>query len=128
MTHAKHRREVRWQITLPLVLGILLCLALSVLSFFAESGTASVWADISLIWLIIPALFFAFIALVILGGLAYGVYYVIKVLPPAMHKVQVFFSTVYLRVKRASDAAASPFIKAQGIAASAKALRRQLRK
>ncbi len=128
MTHAKHRREVRWQITLPFVIGILLCLALSVLSFFAGSGTASVWADISLIWLIIPALFFALIALIILGGLAYAVYYVIKVLPPAMLKVQVFFTTIYAAVKRASDSAASPFIKAQGFAAGAKALRRQLRK
>lgn len=127
LTHAKHRREVRWQITLPFILGLVLCVALSALALFPSAQQTSVLADVSLIWLITPLLFISLIVLAVLGGLVYAVILIIRALPPAARKAQVFLANLQATVKRIADILAEPVIKTQAFSAKVKAFRRNLR-
>ncbi|OQX64097.1 MAG: hypothetical protein B5M51_04295, partial [Anaerolinea sp. 4484_236] len=56
-----HRRQFIWQILAPILIVAILVIAASVFAATRNENQASVWADISLIWLIIPAFFFALI-------------------------------------------------------------------
>ena len=60
-THAAHRKEVGWQITLPLIIGCLLLALLMTGVIWSAAGANPElrrWADISLVWTLLPALFF----------------------------------------------------------------------
>ena len=81
-THAKHRREVFWQIVVPLGVGILFVIALAGGLIVFEVGDASLWADISLIWLIMPVLLMALIPLALLLAMIYLLVIILRDLPP----------------------------------------------
>ena len=127
VTYEKHRREVRWQVTLPFILGLLACLALSVLTFFAGAPASSKLADVSLIWLILPWLLVGLITFAILGGLLYAVIAIIRVLPRYTRQVQVLFDKLHGMVRKAGDAAVEPIFRAQSLSARMRALRRNLK-
>src|SRR4030043_691586 len=84
VTHAKHRREVFWQIILPMLIGLLL--VLTVVSIIIFSGTSSTselsrWADVSMIWLILPSFFIALLFLIILIAFTYLITVVLRLTP-----------------------------------------------
>ena len=58
LTHEKHRREVFWQITIPLVIGLVMILGLAALVIVTavQGGNVSQAADASLVYLIIPVM------------------------------------------------------------------------
>jgi uncharacterized Tic20 family protein len=122
---AAHKRQVLWQITLPFILAILVILGLAVLTVVISLGsgeTASRWADVSLIWLILPTMLFAFIFLVIISALAYLVIKLIGVFPEYTYRVQEFLEKVKARLRAASDTAARPVIQAGGFFAAVRVL------
>jgi hypothetical protein len=128
VTHQKHRQEVLWQITLPLLLGLASVLAaaiLVVIASFQGGEQASVWADISTVWLIIPLLFATLIFLALTAALAFGVTMLLRRLPPYARLVQDFFKTVSYQVRRYSNKAVEPVLKAHGAAAALRSLRRK---
>lgn len=127
VTYEKHRREVRWQVTVPFILGLLACLAVSVLTFFAGSPAASKLADASLIWLILPWLFAGLITFLVLGGLLYAVIAVIRVLPRYTRQAQVLFDRLHGIIRKAGDTAVEPIYRAQSFSAKVRALRRNLK-
>ncbi|MEJ2708752.1 MAG: hypothetical protein P8074_14145 [Anaerolineales bacterium] len=110
-THEAHRREVLWQVMVPLIVGVLVLLALAVLSATGGTEQVSRWGDVSLIWLILPMLLVALIFLVITAGLAYGVIWLVRVLPGYARQLQALFETLAVKVKQVSDLAAEPFIR-----------------
>lgn len=114
------------QITLPFIIGVLVCVALSMLTFFAGSDQASVLADVSIIWLTVPLLFIALLVLVVLGGLLYGVITLIRVLPPAARKAQVFVANLHITVRKLGDSLVAPVIKVQSFTAKIRAMKRSL--
>ena len=80
----KHRKEVNRQIILPMVLVLLVGVGLAVLSGFAATAKnpgVSLWADISLIWLIIPMMFLAIVILAVTVALVYGLNRLLKITP-----------------------------------------------
>jgi hypothetical protein len=121
-THKAHRREVLWQVTVPLIGGVLVLLALAVLSATGGTEQVSRWGDVSLIWLILPMLLVALIFLVITAGLAYGVIWLVRVLPGYARQLQALFETLAVKVKQVSDLAAEPFIRIQSFMAGMQAL------
>lgn len=123
VTQQKHRREVLRQITFPLLIGVLLMLVLCVLPFLGADQTVSRWADISLIWLIIPMLFVAFVFLVLLGAIAYGVIYLIRILPVQMRRLQDLFLTIRTVLHKLTDKMVEPVLKAKSLSAAAGAFR-----
>jgi hypothetical protein len=81
-TQALIRRDVTWQIIAPLALAVVAVLVVAVLLILPVGAPArSVGADVSLIFLIVPAAFFGLVLLALFSGLAYGVYWLLRELP-----------------------------------------------
>ena len=113
-TKSKHRSEVFWQITLPLILGGLLlggaCVLFSIRAF-GQGGDVGVWRDISLIWLILPLMLVSLIPLVILGALGYGITKLLGIAPGYMVQAQNIFKNISAAVENISRKIKVPFDK-----------------
>ncbi len=117
-THAAHKRDVFWQITLPLLAGILLILAaVGAIIFSTLQPVTDVerWADVSLMWLILPALFFAFLFLVVLAALVYGVSFLLHMIPRYALVVQLFFERVKDKAGQLLNASVEPVLRINSI-------------
>lgn len=128
ITHQRHRREVFWQITFPILLVSLALLLLAVMAAGLSSEKASTWADISLIWMIIPTLIFTLLTMVILAALVYLTIKLLHILPFYFFKGHNWFLLVNLRVGRVTDGLAEPFVRLRAWKAGAGALGRQVRR
>lgn len=117
VTHKAHRRQVLWQITVPLIVIILLAIAVAVLASLSSANTASRWADISLIFLIIPALVVAFLFLAFNAALIFGLTWLLKALPRFALKAQNLAFLVEARVRSIADSLAKPFIRVNSVTA-----------
>ncbi len=129
LTHAAHKREVLWQITVPLVALLVLCVGMSGLVIWSASASnpnLGRWADVSFIWLTPPVIFGSLIMLLLVGGMAFGIIKLIQVLPPYARLAQDFFLKVQVRAHQVSEQVAKPFIRAKGAAAGAQELRKQV--
>ncbi len=124
-THQKHRKEVIWQIFLPLAVGVLLILILMAVSV-SSAVNQSRLADISLMWIILPNLFVALFVIVLLVGMIYGIIKLTSVLPYYLYKVQVFFNQIKAQIQKMDDRMVEPVIKGKSVSASLKKLARQL--
>ena len=114
LTHAAHKREVFWQITLPLLLGILLILAVVgaiIFSVIQPVTDVERWADVPLIWLILPSLFFALLLLAILAGLVFAVSYMFRIIPPYALVVQLYFEQAKSKIEQLLNMSAEPFLR-----------------
>jgi hypothetical protein len=83
-SYVKHRNDVQRQIILPIVLVSLAGLGLAIFSGFAAARSnagVSLWADISIIWLIIPVMVLALVIMVLMLALVYGLNRLLKVSP-----------------------------------------------
>jgi hypothetical protein len=130
-THAHHKREVFWQITLPLVVGILLVLAaLGAIIFSATQPVTELrrWADTSLVWMILPSLFFAFILLVILAGLVYLLSRILQAVPRIAYKIQQFIEGSSNQIARLTDLMVEPILRIQAFWSAAHRLARYTHK
>lgn len=113
-THAIHRRETFWQITFPLGIGILLLLAaVAVIILSATQPVTDVgrWADVSLVWLILPTLFFALIFLVLLIGFVYLISYSLRIIPRYALIVQLYFEAGKNKVSQLSNLSIEPIVR-----------------
>jgi ABC-type sugar transport system permease subunit len=115
-TAAQHRRESFWQIIFPLLIAVLVIIALLVGVIFSATQPASEvgrWADVSLIWLIAPALVFVFLFLVILAGLVYAVSLLLGKLPHYAAIAQYYMQLVASKAHHYSNLAAEPIVKTE---------------
>ncbi|OGO62703.1 MAG: hypothetical protein A2030_10025 [Chloroflexi bacterium RBG_19FT_COMBO_50_10] len=118
ITHAKHRREAFWQIIFPMLIGLIIVVAIVVVIIF--SGTTSTsdlsrWADVSLIWLILPSLFIALIFLAILIAFTYLISVVLKITPRYARIIQIYFEMGKYKVSHYSNLITAPFVKTRSI-------------
>lgn len=113
-----HRRQFIWQILAPILIVAILVIAASVFAATRNENQASVWADISLIWLIIPAFFFALILFMILIGLIYAMAMLLKVTPTYTQQLQELIRLAAQKIESAADATAKPIFFLEGISAS----------
>jgi hypothetical protein len=128
ITHERHRREVFWQITFPFIVISLALLLLAVMAAGLSTEKASKWADISIIWMIIPALIFSLLTMAILAALVYLILQLLHILPFYFFKGHNWFVLVNLRVGRVTDSLAEPFLRVRAWKAGAGALGRQVRR
>jgi len=129
VTHARHRREVFWQITLPLIIGTVLCALLGALAVAAPMSGASQWADISLIWLILIGLTLSFVLAVFLFA---GFYIVTFVLLP---RLPIFFYRAYgwilmfgAQLDHIQSKSVEPFLRVHSFGASLREIGRAARR
>ena len=110
-TEAAYRRSVFWQVTLPLMLGIVIFLGAGLGVALADNNAVSRWADVATLWLLLPWLLVTLIFLVILGGLAYLMARLLIALPPFAHRVQIVFARIAALVRQYSDQATEPVLR-----------------
>jgi hypothetical protein len=125
-THAAHRKEVWWQITLPLVIGCLLVvLAMAGVIWSAAGANPELrrWADISFVWLILPALFVALLGLGVVGGLTFLVSKLLGVLPSYARLAQDGIASMGQKALKATDILVAPMLKLKSWRAAARRAR-----
>ena len=123
-SYKKHRKEIIWQIILPMVLTAILFIALVVLiniATFRDNGDVGRWAAVSTIWISIPIMIVALLFLAILVGIVYLLIHLLQITPIYTGKAQDFAYKVAGYIRRAADAVVKPIIALNGIGASIEA-------
>lgn len=109
-TLRQHKRQVVWQIILPFVFMALLIIAGAVLVAFGGDSSTALWRDVSLIWMLVPALFLALIAMIVLGAAIYGLARLKKVTPRYTSLAQEYTLKGAHFINKIVDGTAKPFI------------------
>jgi hypothetical protein len=120
-SYLKHRKQLAWQIILPMALTVVLCIALIVLiniATFRDNGDVARWAAVSTIWIVIPIMIGLLIFTALLGGLVYLMYKLLNVTPNYTGLAQDYVNKAAVYIKRGADAVAKPIINLNGILAS----------
>ena len=104
-----HKRQVAWQILAPFLVMAVLIIAGAVLVTTGGAARASTWADVSVIWLLIPALLVAFVFLAVLVTILYGMGKMLQIIPHYTGKAQGIFSRISSGTRRVADGTTKPF-------------------
>jgi hypothetical protein len=120
-SYLKHRSEYRWKILAPVIAASVLCVLCSALVYaatFGYGGDVTLWAEISEIYLAIPAIIFLVIAFAFVGGMVFLMTKLLSVLPRYTFMAQDFSHRITAYVRRGADYAAKPVIFLDSIGAS----------
>ncbi|MBI3361025.1 MAG: hypothetical protein HY023_07935 [Chloroflexi bacterium] len=109
-TQSLHRRDVTVQIQLPLMIALIGALTVLAFVFGATPAGRSVWADVSLILLIVIGLGLSIAPLALIVGFLVGLWYVIRYLPGYAKIAQDFMRRVAGRTAEYSDRVTRPVI------------------
>ena len=123
-SYKRHRKELTWQILLPVILSALLFVALIVLiniATFNQGGDVGRWAAISTIWIVIPVMVAGVVLLAILAALVYLMKELLGITPKYTGIAQDYVNKAAMYVKRGTEMAVKPVLFLDGIGASVKA-------
>ena len=123
----KHRREVFWQIVVPMIVGGLCVASMVTLVIINDlnGGSNSQAADTSLIYMILPTMFCAIVPFIVFAGVAFGLTRAIKGIPPYAKQVQDAIKRAHAQIRRASNRITDPLIKMNSRGAGFKAIFRR---
>lgn len=113
-THAAHRKETFWQIILPLLIGVLFILVIVlgvILSALQPVSEVSRYADVSIIWMIMPALFFALLMMLVLAAFVYAITMLLRLLPRYAAIALLYLEMGKEKVIHFSDMITGPIVK-----------------
>ncbi len=113
-----HKRDLIWQIFIPTGLAVLIFIVASIGAATQSGATASLWADISTIWLLIPVMFFSLIFLFILVGVIIGLAKLLQITPEYTHKLYKLIRLAGEKIEGLADDTAKPIFLIKGISAS----------
>ena len=119
-SYQRHRKQLVWQIILPVVLTSLLIVALIVLIYvatFRDGEDVGRWAAISTIWIVIPIMIGLLIVTALLGGLVYLMMKLLNVTPTYTSLAQDYVYMAEGYIKRATEAIIKPVLQLNGILA-----------
>lgn len=105
-----HKRQLAWQILVPFLVMAGLIIAGAVLVVTGGAPRTGVWADVSLIWLLAPALFFALAFLVIMLTIIYGMAKLLQIMPRYTGKAQDIFARLSAGTRKVADGTTKPFV------------------
>lgn len=108
-TARAHKRQFTWQILAPILVMTMLIITGALLVTTGGITRTSVWADVSMIWLLIPALLFAFSLLVVIITIIYGMIKILQIIPHYTGKAQDIFSRVSTGTRKVADGTTKPF-------------------
>jgi hypothetical protein len=123
-SYLRHRKELAWQIILPVTFSALLIVALIVLinvATFNQGGDVGRWAAISTIWIVIPVMFVGLVLLALLIALVYGMKRLLNIAPTYTGLAQDYIHKVAGYIRRGADLAVKPVLFLDGIGASLRA-------
>jgi hypothetical protein len=110
----------------PIFAGLVLVVFFAVLAGLAGPAETSRWADISLIFLLIPVMVVSLLFLAIFAGSIYALMRILRIVPPFALRVQNLFSKIEQRVRRGANIAVEPILRIESWLAALRALRREL--
>lgn len=122
----KTRRHIWLQIYLPLALGVIILVGLGIWVILAGFGTASVWADVGLVLIIIPTFIIGLLIFAALIGITYGLFRLIDALPDPMDQVYLTVERVGSAMSQGADLAVRPMLAIQKTAAALKILWKEI--
>ncbi len=128
LTRQRHRKEMLWQVTVPMLIGSVILLALAGLAIGMVPGDARRWADISMLWLILPVMVVNLLALLFLVGSIYAVMRLTLVIPKYSYQTLGWLLLLGLNIRRLNDRLVEPFLRVHMASASMKALGRRVSK
>ena len=105
-----HKHQFAWQILVPFLVMAGLIIAGAVLVVTGGAPRTGVWADVSLIWFLAPALFFALAFLVIMLTIIYGMAKLLQIMPRYTGKAQNIFARLSAGTRKVADGATKPFV------------------
>lgn len=105
-----YRKQRFWQIIFPIVLVSLFIGVAGGFTIIANNEQNRLWADVSIIWLVFPLLFFALLFLAILIGMIYLLYKLTKATPGITRKAQNIFTRIEQETCRASNSVVKPVL------------------
>ncbi|MBV6400964.1 MAG: hypothetical protein CNIPEHKO_01259 [Anaerolineales bacterium] len=123
-SYKRHRKELTWQILLPVILSVLLFVALIVLiniATFNQGGDVGRWAAISTIWIVIPVMVAGVVLLALLVALVYLMKRLLGITPTYTGLAQDYVHLAASYIKRGTEMAVKPVLFLDGIGASIKA-------
>lgn len=127
ITYAAHKRQIIWQIYVPLGLFILIVIGMAVIAALADAAGKSLWADISIIYLSFFLLLSALVILAITLTMVFLLYKGLEVIPYKTLQAQAFFFRVERKARGIADQSTEPFLRMSSLKAGAQALFRRFR-
>ena len=106
----RYRHQRFWQIILPIVLFSILITATGGFVIAASSNQNRLWADISIIWLVLPLLIIALIFLLFLIGMIFIMVRLTKGIPRIALKIQMIFVRIEQEACRFSNSVVKPVL------------------
>lgn len=104
----KTRRHIWLQIYLPLILGAIILAGLGIWVVLAGFGTASVWADVGLVLIIIPTFVIGLLIFAALLGITYGLFRLIGILPDPIDRVYMTVERIGEVISQGMDLVVKP--------------------
>ncbi len=121
-TEAIHKRETWWQIYIPLIAGGLLVLAVCILAIVAgvsgDSAATRLWADVSLVFIVFQVIIVTLPLLILFGGLAWGIAYLVKLLPPYAKVAQDYTALAARKTEWAMQYVVNPILQIRSVVAA----------
>lgn len=106
-----HRRQMVRQVWIPLIATLVIVLALVILAVIGTvqgSDQVNRWGNISALIVIIPLMIQGLLLLALYGGIAFGLYKLLKKMPGWMLRLQLLMLRVSLTVRRVADSTTRP--------------------
>jgi hypothetical protein len=127
VTQKRHNRDMVWQVYAPLTAGVIIVLLLMILTVNGTNYAVRKGADVSIIWLIAPALVISLIILAINAAAIYGIAQLIKVLPGYSRIVLDYFILAGMYVNKLGDRMVAPVLRVRTFNASLRQIGRSFR-
>jgi hypothetical protein len=103
------KRDYWVWIYLPLLIVILVFVGIGFLVVRAGFGSASVWADTSLIFMLLTMIILGLVLAVLFGFMTYGIVKLITMIPEWFISIRIFFWQAENAVQQTGDIAVRPF-------------------
>lgn len=126
-SYARHKQQRFWQILLPVGFGALVILfVLGLVIWIAveteTGGSVSQWADVSMIWLLLPAWLFAVVIAIFLFGFVALLARLLRILQIHSTKFQHLTNTVSNSLIAGANRLVAPIINVKGFTVKIPAL------
>jgi len=120
-----HRRQVFFRIYVPVIIASLILIALItflILSLNTFPNLSQIWANISVIMLVVPVILLFIVLLTLLSLAVFGMYKVNKNLPGQLRKIRDQSTKIITNTQQIISRAASPVITTRAFFSGGEAL------
>jgi hypothetical protein len=111
--HKQHKKDVFWQIWLPIGIGAIAFLALGVMAGFSlQTGTESAarWGHIAVMWMIMPVFVAGLMSLLLLIGMIVGVSKIIQIVPKYSNIVLMYSQRLARAIRTLANKSTQPVL------------------